>query len=351
MIYLALSYDHRIVDGADAARFLTTMKNRLEEGGVRGLARPLTAPGTSPEMMPERIAVTGSSGLIGTALVRHLRARGDDVLRLVEAPARAAGRAAVGPVLAPPRPRDARRGGRRGQPGGRRRRRPPVDPGLPREILASRTDSTQAVADRGGRRRHAVRLVSGSAVGFYGDRGDEELTEDSTAGEGFLPEVVLAWEASAPSRRGGRAPAWPSSGPASSSAPGAARSPRSCAWPGSGLGGPLGSGRQFWPWITLEDAVRGLVHLVDSPDVTGPVNLVGPEPSRQRDLARALGAALHRPAVLPAPAFALHAVVGEFAGDILSSQRVVGRRLRESGFAYTHRDLDAAVAWVLDRPA
>jgi NAD dependent epimerase/dehydratase family enzyme len=114
-----------------------------------------------------------------------------------------------------------------------------------------------------------------------------------------------------------------------------------------GLAGPLGSGRQFWPWITLVDEVRALMHLIDRPDLVGPVNLVGPTPSRQRDLMQALGTALHRPAVLPAPAPALRLALGEFASDILGSQRVVGRVLVDSGFAHTHAQLGSAVSWLV----
>ncbi len=300
--------------------------------------------------MTRRIAVTGSSGLIGSALVEHLRGRGDEVVRLVRRP-----------------PRDADE--RRWDPVSRRLDPAALDgvsavvhlagaglgdhrwtPSYRSAILTSRTDSTHAVAAAVADADHAVRLVSGSAVGFYGDRGDEELTEDSAAGEGFLSEVVLAWEASAaPAVEAGASVAFSRTGIVLSPDGGAAAPLLRLAR--LGLGGPLGTGRQFWPWITLGDAVRGLVHLADSPDLTGPVNLVGPQPARQRDIARAFGTALHRPAVLAAPGFALHAVVGEFAGSILASQRVVGRRLPESGFEYAHPDLERAVAWVLGRDA
>ena len=114
-----------------------------------------------------------------------------------------------------------------------------------------------------------------------------------------------------------------------------------------GLGGPLGWGRQFWPWITLVDEVGALLHLLDHPEVTGPVNVVGPAPARQKDIAAALGRALHRPALLPAPSPALRLVVGEFAGEILGSQRIVGDVLRESGYTYVHGDLDTAVRWLV----
>ena len=114
-----------------------------------------------------------------------------------------------------------------------------------------------------------------------------------------------------------------------------------------GLGGPLGSGRQFMPWITLPDEVGAILHLLDRPDVTGPVNLTAPEPARQKDIAEGAGRALHRPAVLPAPSFALHAVLGEFAGEILGGQRIVGDALRDSGYPFRHGDLDTAIDWLV----
>jgi NAD dependent epimerase/dehydratase family enzyme len=114
-----------------------------------------------------------------------------------------------------------------------------------------------------------------------------------------------------------------------------------------GLAGPIGSGRQFWPLITLPDEVAAILHLVDHPDVTGPVNLVGPAPPRQRAVATALGAALHRPAVVPIPGFALHIALGEYAGDITASQRVLPTVLERTGFVHQHADIDTAVRWLV----
>ena len=103
-----------------------------------------------------------------------------------------------------------------------------------------------------------------------------------------------------------------------------------------GLGGPLGTGRQYWSWITLHDTVRALAHLIDHRDILGPVNVVGPQPLPQRDIAREIGARLRRPAFLPAPSLAIRAVVGQFASEILGSARVSATVLRGSGFIYDH---------------
>jgi uncharacterized protein (TIGR01777 family) len=114
-----------------------------------------------------------------------------------------------------------------------------------------------------------------------------------------------------------------------------------------GLGGPLGSGRQFLPWITLADEVGAILHLLDRNDVTGAVNLSAPSPARQREVADALGRALHRPAVLPAPSVAIRLVLGEFAVEILGGQRIVGKKLEASGYSFQHADLDTAIRWLV----
>ena len=191
-----------------------------------------------------------------------------------------------------------------------------------------------------------MRLVSGSAVGYYGDRGDEELTEASPPGTGFLADVVLAWEAAArPAVDAGASVAFVRTGIVLSPHGGAMKPLLRLAR--FGLAGPLGSGRQFWPWITLADEVGALLHLLDHPQVTGPVNLAAPAPARQREIVAALGRALHRPAVLWAPSPALHVVLGEFAGEVLGSQRIVGNALADSGYACSHRDLDTAMRWLV----
>jgi uncharacterized protein (TIGR01777 family) len=293
-----------------------------------------------------RIAVTGSSGLIGTALVAALRARGDEVVRLVRRAPRTADEVQWNPAS---RTLDARVldgvdgvVNLAGAGVGERR----WSPAHKHEILASRVDSTSAVAGAVAEADHPVRLVSGSAVGYYGDRGDEELTEASPPGNDFLADVVLAWEAAAaPAVDAGASVAVVRTGIVLAREGGAMKPLLRLAR--LGLAGPLGSGRQFMPWITLPDEVGALLFLLDHPEVTGPVNLSAPEPARQRDISTALGAALHRPAVLPAPAIALRLVLGEFAGEILGGQRIVGDVLRDSGYAFEHGDLDAAIRWLL----
>jgi uncharacterized protein (TIGR01777 family) len=212
-------------------------------------------------------------------------------------------------------------------------------------IRASRVDRTKAIVDA--MRSRATRphvLVSASAIGFYGDRGDEVLRESSAPGSDYLAEVCVAWEAAAN---------------AASSLDVRVVTPRIGLVMGDGgalaamrpmfamgLGGPLGSGRQWWPWIHLDDLVRMILFAIDR-DVRGPINACAPSPVRQAEHARALARAMRRPAFLPAPAFALRAATGEFSTELLASRRVVPDRATELGFAWKHADLDEALTSII----
>jgi uncharacterized protein len=299
--------------------------------------------------VPQRVAITGASGLIGGALSAFLRRRGDEVLRLVrrapQAPDEVRWDPARGLLEA-----DDLRGVTAvvhlaGAGVGDRR----WTPSYQQEILRSRVDGTQTMAralaelaERG----QAVRFVSGAAVGYYGDRGDEVLTEQSEPGQGFLAEVVRAWEAAAdPARQAGLSVVHSRTGLVF--APGGGAVARMLPLARVGVNGPLGSGRQWWPWISLPDTVRALAHLVDHPEVQGPVNVVGPAPLHQVAIARELGRQISRPAVLPAPAFGIRLVLGGFADEVLTSKRAVPTALLESGFVHEHATVASALRWVL----
>ncbi|QGN57600.1 TIGR01777 family oxidoreductase [Nostocoides sp. HKS02] len=296
--------------------------------------------------MSQRVAVTGSSGLIGGALSRFLRERGDQVVRLVRRPAAGPHEVQWDPSARHLDP-EALRGvdavvHLAGAGVGDQR----WTPAYQQQILASRVDGTATLAEALARLGDGVRLVCGSAVGFYGDRGDEVLTEESGPGDGFLSEVVRAWEAAAdPAREAGLSVAHSRTGIVLAASGGAMA--RMLPLARLGINGPLGSGRQWWPWITLSDAVAGLAFLVDRPDLTGPVNLVGHSPDRQVDLARALGHRLHRPAVLPAPAFGIKLVLGGFSEEVLTSKRALPSRLTAAGFVHRNTDLGSALDQVL----
>ena len=192
-------------------------------------------------------------------------------------------------------------------------------------------------------------LLQASAVGYYGDRGDEVLTETSAPGDDFLARVVQAWEESTtPAEAAGIRVAHLRSGIVMARNGGSFG--RLLPLIRLGLGGPLGPGRNVWSWITLVDHVRAVEHLLTA-DVSGPVNLTSPDPARQREIIAGVARAAHRPAVVRVPRFALRAVLGEFAGDVLSSQRALPTVLAASGFRHTHADLDSAAAWLTQQPA
>jgi uncharacterized protein (TIGR01777 family) len=297
--------------------------------------------------MSQRVAITGASGLIGGALSSYLIARGDDVRHLVRRDARTGSEISWDPAqrrLDPAALEDVDAVVHLAGAGVGDRR---WSPSYKQEILASRTDGTTTVASAVAEHGDRIRLLSASAVGWYGsDRGDEILTEQSPEGHGFLAEVAQAWETATLGATAAGAPVVMSRTGLVMSRTGGAFEPL-VRLGRLGLAGALGSGRQWWPWITLDDVVRAMVFLLDRRDITGPVNVVGPEPLRQKQIVDEIGRQLRRPTVLPAPAFALRAVVGEFAGEVTGSQRVVPTRLREAGFDWVHDSISGAVTTVL----
>ena len=297
-----------------------------------------------------RIAVTGSTGLIGTALVAELSAAGHQVVRLVRRPPTGPGEVCWDPpsgavdlaglagVEAVVNLAGAGIGDRRWTAARKR------------EIRDSRVLGTRTLVralDRLSPRPTV--LVSGSAVGYYGARDATELTEDAEGGEGFLPDVVRAWEAEA-LRAGdlGCRVALARTGLVLARSGGAAA--RLLPLIRLGLGGPLGSGRQWWSWITLADEVAALRLLVEG-DLSGPVNLTAPQPLPNAEVVRALGAAAGRPTLLRAPGIALRLALGELAEDILTGQRVIPARLLGAGFRFRHPTVDVAASWLFDDAA
>ena len=190
-------------------------------------------------------------------------------------------------------------------------------------------------------------LVSASAIGWYGDRAGELLTEKSGPGSGFLADVTKAWEqeAMAIEDAGIRAVTM-RSGIVLSRHGGALG--RLLPLIRLGAGGPLGPGRQWWSWITMEDEVRAIQFLLLADEISGPVNLTAPQPVRQVELVNALARVAHRPSFLPTPAPALRLILGDLAREtILASQRVLPFKLDQAGFDFIHDDIDAAASWVM----
>ncbi|MEO3973053.1 TIGR01777 family oxidoreductase [Streptomyces sp. CAU 1734] len=297
-----------------------------------------------------RIAIAGSSGLIGTALAHSLRSDGHEVVRLVRRPARAgdevrwdpdrqfvdtAGLAGCGAVV---NLAGAGVGDHRWTPEYRRR------------IRDSRVLGTAALAEAVASLDTPPRvLLNGSAVGYYGDTGSRTVDETAPPGEGFLPGVCVEWEeAAAPAEEAGIRTAFARTG--------LVVSRRGGAWARmfplfrAGLGGRLGSGRQYWSFISLHDEVAALRHILDTESLSGPVNCTAPFPVTNREITAAMGRVLRRPAVLAVPAPVLRTVLGEMAEDVLGSQRAVPRRLLDSGFSFAFPDIDDAITAALREP-
>ncbi len=300
-----------------------------------------------------RVLVTGATGFIGRALVPALAREGHTVVAWVRSVARARDRLGAGIETV-----DAA-SGRGGLTAGLERCDAVVNlagepllggrwtPARRASLHQSRAGVTADLVSAIATARHRPGvLVSGSAVGYYGDRADEILTEDSAPGSGFLADLCRDWEAEA-----GKAEALGlrvvlvrtgvvvgRDGGALAQMLPAFR---------LGAGGPIGSGRQYLPWIHLHDLVALVVVALDDDRWRGPVNGVSPKPVTSRDFARALGRALRRPAILPTPALALRVLFGQAAAVLLASQRVVPAALERLAFPFAFPALDAALADVL----
>ena len=300
---------------------------------------------------PLRVLITGSSGLIGRALTAFLESGGHEVVRLVRrppaSPTEVAWDPAAGRIDA-----DALEGfdavihltgeniGAGRWTAARRRR-----------IHDSRVASTELLCGAlGGLQRPPAVLVSASAVGYYGDM-DGTVDESEPAGDGFLAEVTAAWEQAAePARAAGIRVAHARLGPVLS--PKAGMLKRLLPVFRAGAGGVVGSGRQPISWIGLDDAI-GALHLLMSDDrAQGAFNVVAPRPATNREFTQALAAVLHRPALAPVPALAIHALFGEMGEQlILKGQAVVPARLTELGFRWLEPTLEGALRWELGLPA
>ncbi|WP_431782674.1 TIGR01777 family oxidoreductase [Streptomyces chumphonensis] len=291
-----------------------------------------------------RIAITGSSGLIGSALLRSLRADGHEVVRLVR--------------QRPTAPDEAR-----WDPSGGR-----VDPaaldGLDglvhlagagigdrrwtarykRRIRDSRVDGTATLAEAVAALPTPPRvLVCASGISYYGDTGDRPVDEEAPGGSGFLADVCREWEAAAaPARTAGVRTVFARTGMVVSG-DGGAWGQRLMPLFRAGLGGRVGDGRQYWSFISLRDHVAALRRLLADDRFDGPVNVTGPRPVTNAELTAVMGRVLRRPAVFTAPAPALRLALGDFADELLASTRVVPARLLDAGFTFAHPGIEDAV--------
>jgi uncharacterized protein (TIGR01777 family) len=297
-----------------------------------------------------KVIVSGAGGLIGSALLPSLEAAGHDVVRLVRRPAEsglneiswdpAAGK--LDPVALNGADAVINLNGRNVGEGRWNRE-------IKETLRSSRLDSTSTITTAIERCDAPPRvLVNASAVGYYGDRGDERLDESSSVGTGFLAELSHDWEAAATRvesantrvvlMRLGMVVA-------AEGALGKMLMPFKL-----GVGGPIGSGRQFWPWVGLDDVVGVARFILENEDLSGPINVVSPQELRCKAFVRTLGRALGRPAIVPMPAFAARLALGEMADALLlASARVQPKALEAAGYTFQTPNLDAAIRVALSK--
>jgi uncharacterized protein len=310
-----------------------------------------------------KILISGSTGLIGSEVVRLLRSAGHEAIPLRRSPPGAAGRVpsetATGGTSSRPDDRfwDPQRGicDRReisgfdavihlsGENLGRR-----WTPQRKRRIVQSRVDSTRLLAATlSSMEEKPSVLICASAMGYYGKRERDAVTDESPPGKGFLPALVRDWEAAAaPARGAGIRVVHLRSGLVLS--PRGGTLPRFLLPFRLGLGGPVGDPRAPLSWITLDDAAAAIVFLLSDTSLDGPVNITSPNPTTNGEFARVLAGVLHRPALLPVPPFALRLLFGQMAEEtILAGARVLPARLLFRGFRFSHPELDAALRHLL----
>ncbi|HXI02861.1 MAG TPA: TIGR01777 family oxidoreductase [Candidatus Saccharimonadales bacterium] len=292
-----------------------------------------------------RILVSGATGLIGSSLVPYLENEGHHVTALV--------RSGDGGVIWDPSTGVKDPAAVEGcdvvvHLAGESIAAGRWSPERKKRIRESRVTGTRSlVASLGSLAKPPHVLVCASAIGYYGDRGDEFLDEESSSGRGFLPEVCVAWEkaAAAAARIGVRVVSLRFG--VILSARGGALAKMLLPFR-LGLGGRVGSGRQYMSWVPMDDVVRIVDHVLRRDEISGPVNCVAPGPVTNAKFTSALARALSRPAIFPLPAFAARLAFGEMADELLlSSARVVPRRLEESGYRFLHSDLPGALRDVL----
>lgn len=299
-----------------------------------------------------KVAISGSSGLIGTALAADLTAAGHQVIRLVRRGQPAAGDVAWDPQAPGGGLSAAARAALDGLDAavslsgaaifGR-----PWTKARKQVLRSSRIQATAALAGALAAASRPPRvLLSASAVGWYGDTGDREVDEAAPAGTGFLSDLVADWEAAPqPARQAGIRVVTMRSGIVLSRSGGMLR-PLTLAF-SLGLGARFGPGTQYVSWISVADHVAAMRYLIDTPGIDGPVNLTAPAPVTNAVLTAELARAVHRPAVLRFPAPLLRTVLAEASVELLASHRVAPRRLLEAGFTFAHPGITAALSAVL----
>jgi uncharacterized protein (TIGR01777 family) len=293
-----------------------------------------------------RVAITGSSGLIGTALVHELSARGHEVIRIVRPSSHAKG------VYWDPNTGQIQAEELEGLDAAVHLAGQSIfgtwTRGHKQRILDSRAKGTSLLATALARLARPPRvLVSASAIGYYGNRPpSESIDESASAGGGFLTDVVKVWESSAtPARDAGIRVVHPRMGLVLGRHGGTLKIAAPVFY--MGLGGRLGSGRQIWSWVALDDVAGSILHLIENENVSGPVNVTAPNPVTNAEFTKVLAAVVHRPAIFAVPEFVLR-LAGDVANELmLSGARVTPRKLLETGYRFRYPQLQQALQAIL----
>ena len=294
--------------------------------------------------VPQRIAITGASGLIGTALIGHLKSEGHTVQKLVRRPVVSPDEVFWDPRagtvdLTPLEGVDAvihLAGANVGDKRWTKKYRA--------EILNSRLLGTTTIAQAVTQLKPQV-FISSSAIGWYGETGNRAVKEDDRPGDDFLAAVSKEWEAAADLASNTRTVKIrtgivldPTGGALGKMLP----------LFRFGLGGKLGNGKQWWSWITLHDQIRAICYLLEKP-VEGPVNLTAPNPATNQEFTSALARAMKRPALFPVPSIALKLALGGFSTEILGSKKVIPQKLMDTGFTFDYPHIAPALSALIDQ--
>lgn len=294
-----------------------------------------------------RVLISGASGLVGTELQSQLADAGHTPVILVRREATSANEVQWDPITGTLDPAALDSIDAIVNLAGATTGKLPWTKQYKEELIESRIDSTKTIVQAMNKCTNRPKvLISGSASGFYGDTGNELLLETAPRGKGFLADLAVAWEREALKAPSGVRVVQIRTTMVLSRTKGALG--RLLPILRAGVSGKLGNGKQWWAWISLPDEARAIIHLINTPSASGPYNLTAPEPATCKGLIKALGKALHRPTLIPVPAFALKIAFREGAQELLlCSQKMSSARLEATGFVFKHPTLKSACEWVV----
>ena len=292
-----------------------------------------------------RVLISGAGGLVGTELIKQLKASGHEPIALVRREAAGDHEISWKPGVERLDPEIMESIDAVVNLGGATTGRIPWTKNYMQTLISSRLDTTKTLVEAINASKNQPKvLVSGSASGIYGDRGDEVLDETAGKGEGFLSDLASAWEAEA--QKANTRVVLARTTLVMSKKLGALG--RLLPLIKAGIGGPLGSGNQWWAWISLEDEARAIIHLIDNDETTGAYNLTAPEPATCKEMVVALGKALKRPTFFRVPSWAMRLLIGVAADELLlCSQKMTATKLLSTGFEFNHPTLKDAVDYVV----